>query len=339
MPTTTLRQQTSLPLTWAQLDGNYVTVIRRNIQSQFTTYNGFGSDILYTNSNDGARFLDDTERFDNFRGRGAIAIGYNADQRSSGAQASLTEADNIAIGSEAISGGSSYSSSFIGIGFRAGRYAQSSYNTSNYGSIFIGAYTGYDYNNHAEGNICIGHQAGSLSLFSGGADYQQDHCIMIGLQTQAGNRQNTVDSSSNSINIGNSIQYFNMPTTQGKFAFGYTSWAPFSTLTHTVTVNGDVLASGDITAFSDETLKKDIKVIKNQLGVLDIIKGVQFNRKDNGKEDIGVIAQDVEKAFPELVCTTSDGIKGVTYNGLVGVLLSIIQELSADIDKMEEQWQ
>jgi len=338
MPQTVLRQMAGVPLTHAQLDSNYVIVTRRNIQSQFTTYNGFGSDILFTNSIQGAKFLDDTERYDNFRGRGAIAIGFKADEKSSGAQASLTEADNIAIGSEAISGGNSYTSSFIGIGYRAGRFGGGSYNTSNYGSIFIGGYTGYDYNNDAEGNICIGHQAGSLSLFSGGADYQQDHCIMIGWKVQAGNRQNTVDSSSNSINIGNSIQFFDNPW-GGKYAFGYTSWAPFNTLIHTVSVNGDVLASGDITAFSDETLKKDIKVIKNQLGVLDIIKGVQFNRKDNGKEDIGVIAQDVEKAFPELVCTTSDGIKGVTYNGLVGVLLSIIQELSADIDKMEEQWQ
>jgi len=55
-------------------------------------------------------------------------------------------------------------------------------------------------------------------------------------------------------------------------------------------------------------------------------------KKDN-KQKIGVLAQDIEKVFPELVSET-DGIKSVNYQGLVPVLINALKEQEA---KFEEQ--
>ena len=55
--------------------------------------------------------------------------------------------------------------------------------------------------------------------------------------------------------------------------------------------------------------------------------------KNDNKQKIGVLAQDIEKVFPELVSET-DGIKSVNYQGLVPVLINALKEQDA---KFEEQ--
>jgi hypothetical protein len=57
-------------------------------------------------------------------------------------------------------------------------------------------------------------------------------------------------------------------------------------------------------------------------------------KKDN-KQKIGVLAQDIEKVFPELVSETN-GIKSVNYLGLVPVLINALKEQDS---KMKEQEQ
>jgi len=49
---------------------------------------------------------------------------------------------------------------------------------------------------------------------------------------------------------------------------------------------------------------------------------------------MGVIAQDVELVFPELVETDEFGYKKVHYNGLIGVLLAAVQELNAKVEAL-----
>jgi hypothetical protein len=65
-----------------------------------------------------------------------------------------------------------------------------------------------------------------------------------------------------------------------------------------------------------------------------------------GGADAGVIAQEVEAEFPELVVTGPDGYKQVSYTGLVGVLVEAIKELEAQnaalaarVDKLEREAQ
>lgn len=96
-------------------------------------------------------------------------------------------------------------------------------------------------------------------------------------------------------------------------------------------VVGNILASGTVTGSSDRRLKKDIKPIADALKKLDSIVGVRYfwidPEQHNDGEQIGVIAQDVEKVFPQAVITGSDGYKSVSYMGLVGPVIQAIKEL------------
>jgi hypothetical protein len=56
-----------------------------------------------------------------------------------------------------------------------------------------------------------------------------------------------------------------------------------------------------------------------------------------GERDIGVIAQEVEAVFPEMVTTFGeDGYKAVAYEKLTGVLLAAVKELEATTDTQQQ---
>jgi hypothetical protein len=106
-------------------------------------------------------------------------------------------------------------------------------------------------------------------------------------------------------------------------------------------VNGALYVDGDITAFSDRRVKDDIQTIPNGLAKVEAMRGVSYIRNDNGdletgKRSIGVIAQEVEAVVPELVFTNpADGMKGVSYSQMVGVLIEAVKELSAKVKELE----
>ena len=53
--------------------------------------------------------------------------------------------------------------------------------------------------------------------------------------------------------------------------------------------------------------------------------------------DGGVIAQEVEAIFPELVDNRENGYKAVKYDKLVAVLIESVKELNAKIDSLEKK--
>jgi len=56
-----------------------------------------------------------------------------------------------------------------------------------------------------------------------------------------------------------------------------------------------------------------------------------------GASAAGVIAQDVEAAFPELVVTDEEGYRSVDYNGLIGVLIEAVKELDSRLAALERE--
>jgi len=106
-----------------------------------------------------------------------------------------------------------------------------------------------------------------------------------------------------------------------------------------VNITGALVATGDVTAFSDITLKEDVEVIPNALDKVSQIRGVTFTRKDfeDKSRKSGVIAQEVEKVLPEVVTTTEDGTKTVAYGNLVGLLIESIKELKAEVAELKEK--
>ena len=57
----------------------------------------------------------------------------------------------------------------------------------------------------------------------------------------------------------------------------------------------------------------------------------------NEGHDYGVIAQEIEKVFPELVDTRANGYKAVRYEKLVAVLIEAVKELKAEIDELKKK--
>ena len=107
---------------------------------------------------------------------------------------------------------------------------------------------------------------------------------------------------------------------------------------YTLQVGGDIYASGNIVAYSDQSVKDNVTTIPNALDKVKQMRGVTFTRNDHeDKEKIhaGVIAQEMEKAFPEVVFENPDGTKAVAYANIVSVLIEAIKEQQIQIDELK----
>lgn len=103
--------------------------------------------------------------------------------------------------------------------------------------------------------------------------------------------------------------------------------------------------SNGINETSDKRYKKNITDLENSLEKIQQLRGVHYYWKvdefpykgfSDGKE-IGVIAQEVEKIFPELVTTDEKGYKSVQYSHLVPVLVEAIKEQQSMIEKQKNE--
>jgi hypothetical protein len=103
----------------------------------------------------------------------------------------------------------------------------------------------------------------------------------------------------------------------------------------TVLFDGTTTIAGDLSINSDARLKANIISLGSTLAKLLQIDGKTYTMKkdENKKQKIGVLAQDIEKVFPELV-SESNGVKSVNYQGLVPVLINALKEQD---NKMKEQ--
>ena len=104
-----------------------------------------------------------------------------------------------------------------------------------------------------------------------------------------------------------------------------------------VKFNGDATLAGNLNINSDARLKANIVSLGSTLAKLLQIDGKSYTMKkdESEKQKIGLLAQDIEKVFPELV-TESNGIKSVNYQGLVPVLINALKEQEERIKRLEE---
>jgi hypothetical protein len=107
--------------------------------------------------------------------------------------------------------------------------------------------------------------------------------------------------------------------------------------------SGNMVAAGNVTAYSDPRLKENIRPIEDSVHKLCKLNGVHFTWRKNiqhveakaGKPDIGILANDVEAVFPEIV-TESIAIDGerykmVAYEKLIPVLIEAVKEQQRQI--------
>jgi hypothetical protein len=102
------------------------------------------------------------------------------------------------------------------------------------------------------------------------------------------------------------------------------------------TVSNDLTVGGDIVVSSDARLKANIVSLGSTLAKLLLIDGKTYTMKKNGKQKIGVLAQDIQKVFPELVTTDDKDMLAVNYQGLVPVLINALKEQDDKISRLEK---
>ncbi len=111
-------------------------------------------------------------------------------------------------------------------------------------------------------------------------------------------------------------------------------------------VNGRLKTQG-INELSDVRYKKDIQTLTNALANIEKLRGVSYDWKQaefpeknfDAKHQIGLIAQELELVFPELVNTDAEGYKSVDYSKLVAVLIEAVKEQQTEITTLQGQVQ
>jgi hypothetical protein len=107
----------------------------------------------------------------------------------------------------------------------------------------------------------------------------------------------------------------------------------------TIQAAGNITAGGNVTAYSDRKLKDNLEKIGDALAKVRQLTGYTYTRKDLGdktKRHTGLIAQDVEVVLPEAV-EEHDGIKGVAYGNMMGLVFEAIKELDDKLEEIKKQ--
>jgi hypothetical protein len=223
----------------------------------------------------------------------------------------------------------------IMIGYRAG------YNETGSNKLYIAnseTATPLIYGNFSTGNIGLGltNPAGRIAIRNG---------TYGGLLIDVKNEATWLGSFTN-IQTGNyAWGDNNTPSTlvlQGNG--GDVSIGVLGTMGYKFYVNGTAYSTGGW-ASSDARWKTNIKPLQEVLGEIVLLQGTSFEwRQDEFPEmqfdkgqQIGLIAQEVEKIFPELVKTDNKGYKAVSYEKLSVLLVEGMKEQQQQITSQQEQ--
>ncbi|MCF7835729.1 MAG: tail fiber domain-containing protein [Candidatus Marinimicrobia bacterium] len=151
-----------------------------------------------------------------------------------------------------------------------------------------------------------------------------NHLITIGAITAIG-----IVSGPKFIDVNNSSYYVD-PASTSRLNY---------IITNTI-YNYGHFTTGSYSISSDIRLKKDITKLDNSLEKILQLEGVSFKWKDSeiqgDKTNLGLIAQDVEKVYPELVITDEEtGLKSVQYGNLIAPLIEAVKEQQKQIEELK----
>ena len=216
-------------------------------------------------------------------------------------------------------------STAMGIGTQASGYSSTTMGNETTASGYVSTAMGYYTTASGSRSTAIGEG----TTASGGRS------TAMGLYTIASDRSSLVIGEYNLLGstVTNSATQFSTDNTA--FVIGNGADSDNRSDALTVLFDGTTTIAGDLSINSDARLKANIISLGSTLAKLLQIDGKTYTMKKdkNKKQKIGVLAQDIEKVFPELV-SESNGVKSVNYQGLVPVLINALKEQDS---KMKEQ--
>ena len=116
---------------------------------------------------------------------------------------------------------------------------------------------------------------------------------------------------------------------------GYTYFSNNGTKSGEIQPGGHLLMVGNVTGYSDVSLKKNIETIKDALSIVNSLRGVYYDSIHTNERNIGVIAQELQPKAPELIRADSNGLLTVAYGNMGALLLQAINELTERVKAIE----
>lgn len=111
-----------------------------------------------------------------------------------------------------------------------------------------------------------------------------------------------------------------------------------------ITCNNGLTVNNSVTApafyQTSDIRKKDIKKeisLDKCYDLIDKCQTIIYSLKDQTKEQVGMIAQEVEKFFPEIIQTDEEGFKSLDYSRLVVICFRVLKDLIKRVSKLEEK--
>jgi hypothetical protein len=293
----------------------------------------------------------------------AQSVAYAQDAGSLGGFSSSYYINNNTIGSQSVAyaqdAGSVYQASVLYDPYSGG-YIQGNFNS--YGSFLVSGtrnnYAGLEFTSLNNGNIAImmynsSNESGFYNTSYGWQSMWSNGTMYVFKNSYGGGTQATVLDSSNynSWAVAGSGTNLYLPRFNGTKSLtnsqiydnGTNVGVNTTSMSGKFHVNGvvgtiSIFASGDIVAFSDQSVKTNIRPIDNVLERVVKSRGVIYDRTDiEANDNIGFIAQELEVEFPELVATSEDGTKSVKYQNATAVLFEAVKEQQKQIDELNEK--
>ena len=165
-----------------------------------------------------------------------------------------------------------------------------------------------------------------------------DNSTAMGYKTEASDRSSLVIGEYNLLGstVTNSATQFSTDNTA--FVIGNGADSDNRSDALTVLFNGDATLAGNLNVNSDARLKANIVSLGSTLSKLLQIDGKSYTMKkdESEKQKIGLLAQDIEKVFPELV-SENNGVKSVNYQGIVPILINALKEQDEKIKDQQSR--
>ncbi|MBF0511827.1 MAG: tail fiber domain-containing protein [Candidatus Omnitrophica bacterium] len=101
-----------------------------------------------------------------------------------------------------------------------------------------------------------------------------------------------------------------------------------------------IFCNGPNIQCSDARLKKDVTTIPNALKRVCSLRGVNFHWRDKNRDQslqMGLLAQEVEKVFPDVVKKDDKGMKSIAYDQLIGALVESIKQQQKEILELKQE--
>lgn len=188
---------------------------------------------------------------------------------------------------------------------------------------------------------------GDLTVNNGGVSIASAGTLSLG---SAARQMVNLYSTTYGIGVQSNTEYFRTNSAYAWYKGGShssTQWDPGSggSVLMKLSSAGDLTTTGSTysTAFyysSDKNLKQNIEKLDPQTSLAKVLslQGVSFDWKKDGTHSVGLIAQDVEKVYPELVHTdASSGLKSVEYGNLVAPLIEAVKAQQKQIDSLKAE--